>query len=52
MDVGLASVSMATLFSLVRREDLIGRLPENCLAELFSQCLARIVDGRLSAGAG
>lgn len=48
VDVGLASVSLATLFSLVRRQDIIDILPEMCLSELLAECLTRIVDSRLT----
>eukprot|EP01041_Mallomonas_annulata_P000127 gene127-202_t len=48
IDVGLASVALATLFALVRRKDVIDRIPEACLAELISECLRRIVDTRLT----
>jgi hypothetical protein len=52
LDVSLVAVSLATLFAVVRRLELVSGISQSGLFAIFQQCLRSIVDPRLGRCVG
>lgn len=46
-DVPLLAITLSTLFSIVKRTEVVKTLTEKCLFEVLYECLYRICDDRL-----
>lgn len=46
-DVPLLAITLSTLFSIVKRTEVVKTLTEKCLFEVLYECLFRICDDRL-----
>jgi len=48
VDISLGAVSLATLFAMVKREDVANALSEDSCFSIFKECAQRLVDSRLA----
>lgn len=48
IDISLGAVSLATLFAMVKREDIASNLSEESCFLIFKECAERLVDARLA----